>query len=112
MKKKKVSEIEWYERFLRDFGIELSKKKQCPIPWYRFYLQNMKIDCERGKKFALKIKKHFFECLQETMTIIQELVLDNDIDTFLFQLEKEKELASSSTNSITVLKEGKFIIYI
>jgi hypothetical protein len=84
-------EDDWFRRFLQDYGAEKTKLKPSPIPWARWYLSQILFDTSRGTKFAKRIKKTTLDLAQDVLTTMQDLVLDNDVDTVSFQLERERE---------------------
>jgi hypothetical protein len=75
----------WHNRFLEDFGQESLPAH--PIS-YQYYLSKLKLNPERGTEFAKKWKKMNLDLLEETMTALQELALDGDVETAEYQISR------------------------
>jgi hypothetical protein len=69
-----ISEVKWYNLFVRDFGTEAVPKRPLVTPWYHHYINTMKFDGHRGMRFADKMKKTIFELCEESLTSVQEIV--------------------------------------
>src|SRR5688500_7962879 len=95
------SEESWQKRFVRDYGYEASLERPTPVPWRSHYIDKLELNSLRGFNFAKRAIKTINELLEESLTLIQDLVLSNDIETTKYQIEREKLRASDSESEYT-----------
>jgi hypothetical protein len=94
-----LDEVAWHRRFVNDFchGDEthlLVKNKPLPIRWARYYVDQIVYDEAVGRKQALRWVDEAVKIMggSEGLTALQELILDGDINTAMYQIGRLVDL--------------------
>lgn len=92
---KRVKESGWFEQTKADFGEKIIYIRPSPLPWYSFYISQMKFNLIKGMDFSEKIRKTILQISHDSINSLQELILDGDLGTFEYQLNREFERSDS-----------------
>lgn len=88
-----------------------SQKKPIPVRWARFYVDQIKYDEEAGRANSLRWVTEAIKIMggSEGLTALQELVLDGDVNTTMYQIKRLVDLEEDefSDDDEKNLKESK-----
>jgi hypothetical protein len=91
-----MDEHQWAELFLKEFCFgdaedPLMRSKPTPMLWSSYFLHCMKLNKDRGTEFSKRCVQEIKKILEDTLTTLQELVLEGDPDTVKIQIKKQLE---------------------
>jgi hypothetical protein len=96
-----MHENQWFELFLKEFCFgnttdRLIHSKPTPMLWSSYFLDCMKLNKDRGTEFSKRCVQEIKKILEDTLSTLQELVLEGDPDTVKIQIRKQLEFESES----------------
>jgi hypothetical protein len=94
--RKIMNENQWFEFFVKEFCFgdrsdPMIHAKPTPMLWSYYFLHCMKLNKDRGVEFSKKCVREIKTILEDTLTTLQELVLEGDPDTVKIQIKKQLE---------------------
>jgi len=104
----KVTSPDWYRLFVKELCENnshdiLISQKPAPLNWSYYFLDCIKLNEELGWTFSKRWVSENLRILGEQLSLLEELILDGDTDTVLFQIQKEESITADSDDDVPMV---------